>query len=202
MQVSHRRWVQANGDQTLRIDYDIAAGEVVLDVGGYEGQWASDIFGRYLCEVHVFEPVPAFAHNIQRRFARNPHVHVHGHALGSSDGEFSMVVSENASSAFIDDAASVSVPVRAFAGWLAQHQIGGIALMKVNIEGGEYELLDHVIAAGLLPRIRNLQVQFHDFVPQAEERMAAIQQALSRTHRLTYQYPFIWENWARKEATG
>ena len=39
-------WVRDRGDQTLRLDYDLAAASIVFDLGGYEGQWASDIFGR------------------------------------------------------------------------------------------------------------------------------------------------------------
>lgn len=39
----------------------------------------------------------------------------------------------------------------------------------------------------------------HDFVPDAKRRMQKIQAALSRTHNLTYQYPFVWENWRIKE---
>jgi hypothetical protein len=44
-------------------------------------------------------------------------------------------------------------------------------------------------------RITNLQVQVHDFVPTAEQRMHALQRGLAQTYEMTYQYPFIWENW-------
>src|SRR5207302_690624 len=79
-----------------------------------------------------------------------------------------------------------------------EHQIERIDLMKVNTEGGEYELLEHLLNASLITKIGNLQVQFHHCVPDALERMQAIQHQLERTHRLTYQYPFVWENWRIK----
>jgi len=66
------------------------------------------------------------------------------------------------------------------------------------IEGGEYDLLEHLIKTKYIKRIKNLQVQFHDFVDQAQERMDNIQKELSKTHQLTYQYLFVWENWERK----
>ncbi|TMA87233.1 MAG: FkbM family methyltransferase, partial [Deltaproteobacteria bacterium] len=72
-----------------------------------------------------------------------------------------------------------------------------IALMKINIEGGEYDLLDHLIETGFVSRIDNIQVQFHDFVAEAESRMVRIQERLSQTHAITYQYPFVWENWRK-----
>ena len=70
-----------------------------------------------------------------------------------------------------------------------------IDLMKINIEGGEYDLLDHLIESGFVKNIKNIQVQFHDFVPRAMERMKKIQRELQKTHHLTYQYLFVFENW-------
>jgi hypothetical protein len=72
----------------------------------------------------------------------------------------------------------------------------GVDLMKINIEGGEYELLEHLIARGLTKRIRNIQVQFHeDVMAGAAGRMERIQSRLAETHHLTYQERFVWENW-------
>lgn len=198
-ELAHGSWMRAHGDQTLRMDYPIAPGEVVLDVGGFEGQWASDIFSRYLCTVHVFEPVPHFADAIRRRFAPNPHVHLHQVALGGADATLAISVDGDASSTVVGRGQTTEIPVRRFADVVREHGWTEIALMKVNIEGGEYELLEHLLDQGLGPLVRNLQVQFHDFVPDAHGRMLAIQERLRATHELTYCFPFVWENWQRKD---
>jgi hypothetical protein len=52
----------------------------------------------------------------------------------------------------------------------------------------------------LVVRCTDLQIQFHDFVPGAVAQRAALHKGLSRTHRLTYDYPFVWENWRRRSA--
>ena len=57
-------------------------------------------------------------------------------------------------------------------------------------------MLEHLLEASLMPRIVNLQVQFHDFVPGARARMKAIQRDLAKTHAPEWQYEFIWESWA------
>jgi hypothetical protein len=73
-----------------------------------------------------------------------------------------------------------------------------IALLKLNVEGAEYELLNHIIDAKLHRRIRNLQVQFHQIEDEPfEELYGAIASKLSETHTLTWRYPFVWENWRR-----
>jgi hypothetical protein len=70
--------------------------------------------------------------------------------------------------------------------------------MKVNIEGSEYELMDRLIAADKLSLIKDIQIQFHDVSQDSRGHMQRIQQHLARTHKKTYAYEFIWENWAKQ----
>ncbi|CAD6491956.1 MAG: hypothetical protein EMLJLAPB_00203 [Candidatus Argoarchaeum ethanivorans] len=71
--------------------------------------------------------------------------------------------------------------------------------MKINIEGDEYSLFEHLIETGLVNQIDNMQVPFYDFVPNAEQRMIEIQQKIATTHNLTHQYKFVWDNWKIEE---
>ena len=42
----------------------------------------------------------------------------------------------------------------------------------------------------------NIQVQFdEDVIPNAAKRMEAIHSMLAKTHRITFQERFVWENW-------
>lgn len=193
-----RPWLEVDGDATLRLDYPLDSSSVVVDVGGYKGQWASDVFARYLCAVHVFEAVPEFAAGIARRFEGNPHIAVHAVGLGHREAEQAISVLGDRSSAHVVAAATERVRIRSAAAVLQELGLDEVHLMKLNIEGAEYDLLDHLFEHGWIPRIRDLQVQFHDFVPDAEVRMRRLQESLSETHDLTYQFPFVWENWRRR----
>jgi hypothetical protein len=77
---------------------------------------------------------------------------------------------------------------------IEQYEI--IDLLKVNIEGAEYDVLNHMIGAGLHKRIKNIQVQFHqiDGVPYGVW-YKEIEKHLSLTHTRTWHYPFCWESW-------
>uniref|UniRef100_A0A6M3XC74 Putative methyltransferase n=1 Tax=viral metagenome TaxID=1070528 RepID=A0A6M3XC74_9ZZZZ len=194
-ELAHARWVADRGDKTLRLEYDINSSDTVVDLGGFEGQWASDVFSRYLCTVHVVEPVTQYAESIAHRFERNKNIRLHQCALGASHGELRLSVSGDASSAFKEAEAAESAKVVPFTEWMTDQGIEHIVLLKVNIEGGEYDLLDHLISSGCIRKITNIQVQFHDFVQDADARMAQIQAGLSRTHVRTYHYPYVWENW-------
>jgi FkbM family methyltransferase len=196
-------WFQVNGDKTLRLDYNkLNETSVVFDLGGYEGQWASDIHAKYCSTVYVFEPFPAYAENISTRFRKNPKIKVFPFGLGKTDEIIKLYADNDATSSFKQKGASVDIQIVKASKFIRDQQIGKIDLMKINIEGGEYDLLDELIESDLIGTIGNIQVQFHDFAPNAMERMKKIQKALSRTHRPTYQYEFVWENWERMDEVG
>ena len=192
-------WFKDNGDKTHRLNYDLSKDSVVFDLGGYEGQWASDIFSKYVCTVHIFEPYRVYAAKIQERFKKNDNVFVHSFGLAMNADSLMMTVSADSSSLFKDGDDATEVQMVEASDFFDKHHVETVDLMKINIEGGEYDLLDYLIEKHLVNRIENIQVQFHDFVDNAEERMHAIQAKLNDTHYLTYQYEFVWENWARKK---
>ena len=197
-------WIEAGHDKTLRLDYDLDQSSLVFDLGGFEGQWASDIYARFRCRILVFEPVAEFAERIRRRFARNPDVVVHGFGLAAETREATIRRAGVGSSLYGDErglgaAASEPVLLRRADEFLAGEGMERVDLMKVNIEGGEYDLLSHLIDTALVERITNLQVQFHDFVPDAERRMHEIQAGLRRTHVPAWQTEWVWESWTLRE---
>lgn len=199
MERAHLRWLADRGDDTRRLDYPLDAGAVVLDVGGYEGRWAESVLERFGCTVHVFEPVPEYAAAIEARLARHGRVHVHRYGLAGATGEVDFLLAADGSSALRRGGERRRVRMRGAAEVFEELGLGQVDLAKVNIEGGEYELLEHLLDRGLVPSIAHVQVQFHDFVPRARARMYAIQARLAATHRLDWQYPFVWESWSHAE---
>src|SRR6185503_2423194 len=89
--------------QTLRLDYPLSLRSVVLDAGGYKGEWAAAIAAKYGCVVHVFEPVEEFATQARRALARYPSVHVHAFGLAGHTREESFLISADGSSALRGD---------------------------------------------------------------------------------------------------
>jgi FkbM family methyltransferase len=193
---ARKEWGRTKGDLTYRLDYDLRADSLVLDLGGYEGQWASDIYGRYRCRIHIFEPVPSYAEFIAKRFSRNPDIELHRCGLAAKAGEVAFAVDGASSSAYLTGVFSTQrVQMRAVEEFFSSIESDPIDLMKINIEGAEYDLLDRMLELGLHRRVRDLQVQFHKFVPQAEKRAEEIAARLGATHELSYQFYFVWENW-------
>jgi FkbM family methyltransferase len=189
-------WRRAQGDKTLRLEYPLEETSLVLDVGGYQGQWASDIFAMYRPTIHIIEPVREFAEAIRRRFQANPRIKVHAVGLAGATQTADLSLNQDGSSIFLaSDGDRERIRLVKASDFFEEQGLNHIDLIKINIEGGEYDLLEHLLDTGWVRRMHDIQVQFHDFVPKAEARMARLQRRLSETHTITYQYPFVWENW-------
>jgi FkbM family methyltransferase len=191
-------WIESNGDMNYRVNYKLNEHSIVFDLGGYEGNWASEIFSRYCCTIHIFEPAQEYADRIRNRFKSNNHIRVHGFALSARSGYGEMVLKEDKSSMFIQGGERQRIQLVNAIEFVRQEGIQAIHLMKINIEGAEYDLLEYLIRTEFIGCIENLQVQFHDFIPDAKKRMAEIHELLKMTHNLTYQFPFVWENWRKR----
>jgi hypothetical protein len=51
------KWWNDKGDETLRLDYPLDSNSVVVDAGGFEGEWAYSICEKYNSTVYVLEPI-------------------------------------------------------------------------------------------------------------------------------------------------
>ena len=139
-------WFAGPDNEMRRTDFPLIAQSLVFDLGGYEREWTSDVFARYGCPVYVFEPVPAFAAAIRKRFLGNPAIRVFDFGLAGSNGEARIGMSADASSLYNEDApATVDIRLVDAMQFLEEHNIQRIDLMKINIEGGEYNLLERLV---------------------------------------------------------
>ncbi len=53
--------------------------------------------------------------------------------------------------------------------------------------------MERCIDKGIARKINNFQIQYHDFVPNAEARRNKINKNLENTHLCQYNYTFVWE---------
>lgn len=190
-----RRWRADKGDATLRLDYPLNQDSIIYDLGGYEGEWAADIFKRYHCQIEIFEPVSDFADKISRRFHDEPRLRVHALGLAGHYGTEELTLDADGSSLFrnTQGCPMVKIELVDVADWFAREKVSKVDLMKINIEGGEYELLERMLETGLTERVDHFQIQFHDLAENSRERMERILAGLAKTHVSTYSYPFVWE---------
>lgn len=196
--------------------YPLNEDSIVIDVGGYRGAWTASILEKYNPKrIYIFEPVPEFYEDCQRRFKDNPNVDVIPRGLSNYTGNKIIAKQAYNSSMFRGSEGQKELPVDSVYGavqpeiirlldikfFLNGLGIENIDLISINCEGGEYDILDRLIETGNIGKFKNVQVQFHDFHPDAVNRRKQIRKKLLETHTESFNYPFVWESWKRKEST-
>jgi FkbM family methyltransferase len=191
------RWFLDRGDQTLRLDYKLDSSSIVFDVGGYLGDYADDIFRKFGCRIFLFEPVSIFFKESVKRFKGNSAVTCFNYGLSSKSGFFDIVMNDNGSSFKNSNLKGDKkmAEVRSIIDAVEELGIVKIDLIKINIEGGEFDLLPLIISSGLVKKIRYIQVQFHNFDSTSVDSRLRIRKMLEKTHTQMWNYEFIWESW-------
>jgi FkbM family methyltransferase len=135
---------------------------------------------------------------IVKRFQFNPKVKVYDCGISDHDGNAQIAELNNSSSIHRSAGTRLQIRLRDIARVLKEDAIHKIDLIKINIEGEEYPVLRRMLECGIVPLCTDIQVQFHTFYPNAETLRNEIREALSKTHFVTYDYPFMWENWHKR----
>jgi FkbM family methyltransferase len=193
-----KKWFEDKGDAYLRINYpEINSNSVVFDVGGYMGSFTESIYTRFSCSVYIFEPVKEFYDVCNFKFCHIPKIKILNYGISSKSCESLIYLSGDASSTTSINGASIeNIELREISRVIRDLEIKSIDLLKINIEGEEYNLLEKLIQfPELLEKIKNIQVQYHPFIPDCDNRRNRINSLLMRTHECNWSYDWVWENW-------
>lgn len=198
------KWLGARaGNEHLLHEASIGADSIVLDVGAYVGDWAMEIMDLYGPTIHAFEPDPRNFRPLEKKAAADERLHAHQFGLGDKNETVTMSM-QFLGSSVVMDGEKLGKNKRAEADlkdivdiWRSL-QLERVDLMKINIEGGEFPLLERMMAAGLLGKVDSYVIQFHEWHPGAYSRRRKIHRALQKTHRLVWDYHFVWEKWELK----
>lgn len=190
-------WYRDNKKADLRHTYDLNDNSIVIDAGGYKGDWAETISKKYNAKIFIYEPVPQFYEIIKNRLGKYKNITIMNCGLSHSNSKVEISINADGSSTYLSGNIRTEIKLVDVIDEMHRLDIAHIDLMKINIEGAEYDLLDRLISVGIIHKICNLQIQFHNFVSDAESKRDRIRKELGKTHYLTYDYPFVWENWQK-----
>ena len=108
-----------------------------------------------------------------------------------------MQPNQNKSSTFKDGKVNEEVEIKSISKFLKSENIDHVKVMKINIEGAEYELINELYKSDFLGKIDILLIQFHNFVPKSFVKMQEMRNKLSETHKIEFAYDFVWDKWVR-----
>lgn len=137
--------------------FDAGCGDVVVDLGANVGE-VSEYFCAKGAKVYAYEPNPHAFDVLSRRLGQKSNVFLHKAAVSNFTGSSKLWLHENHKDSEVgfsqsgslqaekenvsDD--SVEVDVLNIKGVLDQHE--SIKILKIDIEGGEYDIMDEVLS--------------------------------------------------------
>lgn len=169
----------------LRYEYsDVGPCDTCIDVGAFEGDWGRRMQQKYDCHIIAVEPGPEIM-AFTTGFVINKAAATHNGVINIGGDRFARSIFESG-----QDVPCFDINTRLQ---------GPVGVLKLNVEGAEYDLLNHIIGADLHKNIRHIQVQFHQIegVPY-QMWYEQIAKQLSLTHELSWRYEYCWESWSLK----
>tara|TARA_R110000744_G_scaffold3594_3_gene13575 strand:+ start:14237 stop:14854 length:618 start_codon:yes stop_codon:yes gene_type:complete len=195
----HDRWFADKGDKTRLLQYKLDSESIVFDCGGYRGQWSGEIFDLYGCNIHIFEPLVEYQSYIRQLLGKNQKININNFGVSSQNRSANIYLQGDGSSEYLvqDQGGDYEVVKLKRLSDLIDSNVD---LVKMNIEGSEYEVIIDLINTKKIQFIDNLLVQFHsenDGIEDATKIRADIHDRLKMTHKLSWNYEFCWESWER-----
>lgn len=152
--------------------------DLVLDCGANVGE-ITEVLAKTGAQVHAFEPDPFCFRKLTKRFKRAENITLHNVAVGTTDGVIQLMRAENfdenprgasvkstivSGGRTIDEVNTIEVKLMNFPAFIAEKTKGGaeIAFLKMDIEGAELELLEHMRTSGQFEVIRLTVAETHE----------------------------------------
>jgi len=176
---------------------------IVFDIGGETGNWAMQVYSKYKPNLYIFEPNPVSLKVLEEKFA-GKNVNIFPYGVGAENTTANLSNSGMGSSVYNSSpgytkSEKFDIEIRDIVEVVKELSLETIDLIKINIEGGEYDLVPHMINTGLVNKCKIIRIQFHDWIPNAFAMRKQIVRKLSRTHNVEWSYPLVWESWIRKD---
>ena len=177
---------------------EIEPGDVVYEVGAYEGAWVYDIKSSGAI-IRAFEPSPDTFKRLEKNVGNLPQIHLYNFGLGGRNITIPLGSNNTDGASFVkDDEFTVPAKMVDIADFIGRVFWPGIKIMHINIEGGEYELIARLIDTGYIDSVEYIMIHWHDVPPGAMIMRLDIERDLWKTHR-PHLHPSnpTWDIWER-----
>jgi FkbM family methyltransferase len=175
---------------------------IVLDLGGYKGDWASDIYSKYLCNIEVFEPIPKFYNNIKKRFINNSKIKSFNIGAYSTNTDIDMILDKDGSSIYKQSNSNIVETNCKFKSILdICSDYDTIDLIKLNVEGSEYDILPVLLNSDMINNVKSLLIQFHEIssINHLKYRNKIIKSIHNIGFKDYFIFPYVWESFIKKD---
>jgi FkbM family methyltransferase len=180
--------------------FNLRQNPIIFDIGGFRGQW-TEIAKTYHPDatIYVFEPIKQFYEIIKEKFKNDSKVKVYDYGLSNKNSKVEMNLSGDGSSMHQKGNSTEIIETKDIIEFIFENGISRIDLVKINIEGEEYNLLEHLLDSDQFTMFDNFCIQFHPFPGGYEERRSNILEKAKKYYDRFINYEMIFECWSLKK---
>ena len=190
-----KTYLSQGGDKKFRYREGLQKNGTVLDVGAFEGEFA-EFHSKTADRVICFDTNPTAINQLKKRFAGKKNVYIYDYGIGIKE-EKGKIIGKGAG-AKIELFEGGQTIIREVSTVFKELDIENVSLLKINIEGGEFDLIKALKHTGLLKVIDEIHVQTHDFADSDLTKTLEMHRLLSKDFELYLSFPFVWDFWQKK----
>jgi FkbM family methyltransferase len=186
-------WFENENDYHLLRNFDLNENSLVVDIGCYNGTWLKDMYCKYRCNCIGVEPITEYYESTNRILTDINKIKLYNYGLSveSHIKKTQMNMAGDASRLDVNHN-PISVKMECAKDFFDSIKTN-IDVLQINIEGYEYQLIPFLMKNDILSKVKNLQIQFHNFYSNSEKEMNNIISALQTIgFKTKFNYPFVW----------
>ena len=192
-------WFEKNLDYHYLRDFiDLNENSLIVDIGMYTGVWLKDMYCKYRCNCIGIEPVLEYFNKAKDILTDSSKIKLYNYGVypgKKTINERMYIAGEGSFINFNKEHIETPwkkitlKPISSFFANIDQH----IDVLQINIEGSEYKILPYMVKHDLFKYVNNIQIQFHDIIPQSHNNMTKIIDSIKKSgFELLYNYDYFW----------
>lgn len=193
------KYFMLNHEKKL-FDIKLKPKSIIFDVGGYEGTFTNRLINNNAeSNFYIFEPIFKYYKNIKNKFKNINNVFIFPFGLSNRDTKvpLEMNLDRTSHNKYIDDQADFELSsLKRISTFIVENKLSEIDLIKLNVEGAEYEILEDLIDSNLLKNIKVLLIQFHLNQSEDYNKYIKIRDKILMTHKCDFNSIFVWEKFS------
>ena len=171
---------------------------VVIDGGGYEGEFIDNVLINFGSEVESYEPLEKEFNNLNNKYINNDKVKIYNFAIFSKNTD--LYLNQEGISSYIvkDKHGKNTIKIKAIDIVEIINKKKKIDLLKLNVEGAEYDILNRIIKTNNLNNIKSFLIQYHKSIKNSVELRTEIRSEFKKNNFIeVFNYEFVWEYWRK-----
>ena len=190
------QFIEDGGDRIIFENIKLNINSIIIDGGGFNGEFTDEIIKKKFQKVYIYEPDKIFFERLKKKYEFKENIEILNYALFNK--KQNIILSENSNASSIMENSKVGSMIEAVDILDEFKKYKNIDLLKLNIEGAEYEVISRLLETQELIKIKYLLVQFHREHDLDGTKFEKIFFEILKNYNVIFNYKYVWSLFIRK----